>query len=420
VYVLDASVLLSDHRAVYKFGDNTVVVPVAVLVKLAELRDHPVLGYGAKRALIEIDALRADHGLREPIALENGGTLRFVGESNPSLLSVDLRQTPGAGARVLSIVRSLDGSILVSKDPGLRVLAGAEGLAAEDYRFQMPDSDWSGFVDLELIEDQINQLYSTGVLEGLDPSLPLNAGVRLKCGGLNSGLGRITGEGRLRIIPEEGHKIGKVTARNKGQSLAVDLLLDPEISCVSLGGPAGTGKTLLALAAALAAQGRDPNIRIIVIRSPEPLGGGKDKLGFLPGTLEEKMRVWSGAVIDALEVLDPGNAMNRIKSGAMKGNFVIEPEMHLRGRTFNKCIVIVDEVQNLTYDVLVSILERLGVGSTMILTHNARDQRDNPFATGAVETVIATLRGERMFGHVTLSEVERSPWAALVAKRLHG
>lgn len=424
-YVLDTSVLLAvGSRALSAFDEHAVVLPVVVLGELEGKRHHPDLGYAAREVLRALEDLRVAHGtLTDPIAVNDlGGTVRVeLNHQDASGLPESLRGSSN-DHRILAVAKNLSDEglpvTLVTKDIPLRLRASIAGIAAEEYRNeQVVTSAWSGMVHVEVPADVINRLYRDMGIETAElavyADLPINAGVVLTAGS-QSALARVHPDKVLRPLITEVHLNG-VTGRSAEQRIALSLLADPEVGIVSLGGNAGTGKSVLALAAGLDAVLKQRTHRRVIVFRPLYAVGGQD-LGFLPGTALEKMNPWGEAVHDALESISDGDMANVLKS---KGALEVLPLTHIRGRNLTDTFVIIDEAQNLERSVLLTALSRLGEGSRAVLTHDVA-QRDN-LRVGrhdGIASVVATLKGHPLFGHVTLTKSERSPIAALVSEVL--
>ena len=419
-YVLDTSVLLADALALERFDGHDVVLPLVVLSELEAKRHHGELGYMARGALRHLESLRTRHGsLTTPIPLEHGGTLRIeINHVDGSLLPAPMRDASN-DARILAVADSLAREgldvVVVTKDLPLRLKASILGLGAEEYRNELaPRDEWTGLVELDVAPAVVDQLYERGFVD-LDQAgeLPCHAGLVLRDGG-RSALARLHPDKRAHLLRSADGLFG-VVGRSAEQRVALDLLEDPEVGIVSLGGPAGTGKSVLALAAGLdAVLNRRTHKRIVVFR-PIFAVGGQD-LGFLPGDEREKMAPWGAAVMDALESIAPPATMDRVVAN---GLLEVLPLTHIRGRTLVDTWVILDEAQQYERPVLVTALSRLGQGSRVVLTHDIA-QRDN-LRVGrydGVMSVISALTGDPLFAHVTLSRSERSPIAALAASIL--
>ncbi len=418
-YVLDTSVLLSDPGALARFAEHEVVLPLVVVSELEGKRDHPELGWFARQALRLLDDLRIAHGrLDRPIPIANG-TLRVeLNHVDTSVLPPAVRGTDG-DSRILAVAANLaaDGAevILVSKDLPLRVKAASIGLTAQEYRAELAvNCGWTGMDELEISGAELNELYAAGRLE-LEAAreLPTHTGLVL-LSERGSGLGRVAPDKSVRLVRGDREAFG-VHGRSAEQRVAIDLLLDPDIGIVSLGGRAGTGKSALALCAGLeSVLERRAHKKVIVFR-PLYAVGGQD-LGYLPGDSAEKMGPWAQAVFDTLGALVSADVVEEI---LVRGLLEVLPLTHIRGRSLHDAFVVVDEAQSLERGVLLTVLSRLGQGSRVVLTHDVA-QRDN-LRVGrhdGVNAVIEALKGHPLFAHVTLTRSERSPIAALVTEML--
>jgi PhoH-like ATPase len=297
----------------------------------------------------------------------------------------------------------------------MRVKASAVGLEADEYRAELVvESGWTGMTELEVAATMIDELYDEGAID-LDQArdLPCNTGLVL-LSDRGSALGRVTAEKRVRLIRGDREAFG-IHGRSAEQRIALDLLLDPDIGIVSLGGRAGTGKSALALCAGLeAVMERRQHRRVIVFR-PLYAVGGQD-LGYLPGNEAEKMGPWGQAVFDTLGAVATQEVVDEVID---RGMLEVLPLTHIRGRSLHDAFVIVDEAQSLERTVLLTVLSRIGRDSRVVLTHDVA-QRDN-LRVGRHDGVVAVvekLKGHPLFAHVTLTRSERSPIAALVTEML--
>ena len=420
-FVLDTSVLLSDPHALLRFDEHEVVIPVVVVTELEAKRTHPELGYFARAALRLLDDLRVSHGrLDEPIPVgDAGGTIRV--ELNHTDLSVlpSGFQLGDNDTRILAVARNLaaDGHdvVLVSKDLPMRVKASSVGLAAEEYRAELVvESGWTGMAEADVAADLLDALYDETVVD-LDVArdLPCHTGLVL-LSDRGSALGRVTPEKRVRLVRGDREAFG-LHGRSAEQRIALDILLDPEIGIVSLGGRAGTGKSALALCAGLEAVLERRQHRKVVVFRPLYAVGGQD-LGYLPGTENEKMSPWAQAVFDTLGAVTTSEVVEEVLD---RGMLEVLPLTHIRGRSLHDAFVIVDEAQSLERNVLLTVLSRIGRDSRVVLTHDVA-QRDN-LRVGRHDGVVAVvekLKGHPLFAHVTLTRSERSPIAALVTEML--
>ncbi len=420
-YVLDTSVLLSDPLAPMRFAEHEVVLPVVVISELEAKRSHPELGYFARSALRLLDDLRVSHGrLDEPVSLgDEGGSLRVeLNHSDPLVLPAGLRQADD-DSRILAVARNLQAEghdvTLVSKDLPMRVKASAVGLAAEEYRAELAvDSGWTGMDELEVAGEVVDQLYANDRLDLPEArDLPCHTGVVL-ISERGSALGRVTADKQVRLVRGDREAFG-LHGRSAEQRVALDLLLDPEIGIVSMGGRAGTGKSALALCAGLEAVLERRQHRKVIVFRPLYAVGGQD-LGYLPGSESEKMNPWAQAVFDTLGALTTPAVVDEIVD---RGMLEVLPLTHIRGRSLHDAFVIVDEAQSLERNVLLTVLSRIGQGSRVVLTHDVA-QRDN-LRVGRHDGVVAVvekLKGHPLFAHITLTRSERSPIAALVTEML--
>jgi PhoH-like ATPase len=304
---------------------------------------------------------------------------------------------------------------LISKDLPMRVKASAVGLAAEEYRAELAiDTGWRGMAELDVEGAQLDEFYETGTLD-LEQArqLPCHTGVVLLSSN-GSALGRVTPAKDVRLIKADRDAFG-IHGRSAEQRVALDLLLDPTVGIVSLGGRAGTGKSALALCAGLeAVVERHQHSKVVVFRPLYAVGG--QELGYLPGTEGEKMAPWAQAVFDTLGAVASKVVIEEV---LQRGLLEVLPLTHIRGRSLHDAFVIVDEAQSLERNVLLTVLSRIGQGSRVVLTHDVA-QRDN-LRVGRHDGVVAVvekLKGHPLFGHVTLHRSERSPIAALVTDLL--
>jgi len=303
----------------------------------------------------------------------------------------------------------------VTKDVPLRVKAAALGLATDEYRaLGAVDAGWTGMAEVALEEQEIQSLYEHGTAYvPAAAELPTHTGLVL-LSGRGSALGRVAPDKSVRLVRGDRDAFG-LHGRSAEQRIALDLLLDPEIGIVSMGGRAGTGKSALALCAGLeSVMERRAHKKVVIFRPLYAVGG--QELGYLPGSENEKMAPWAQAVFDTLGALVSAEAVDEIVG---RGLIEVLPLTHIRGRSLHDSFVIVDEAQSLERGVLLTVLSRLGTNSRVVLTHDVA-QRDN-LRVGrhdGVTAVIEALKGHPLFAHVTLTRSERSPIAALVTEML--
>jgi PhoH-like ATPase len=420
-FVLDTSVLLSDPKAIFRFAEHAVVLPVVVVSELEAKRHDPEIGYFARQALRNLDELRIQHErLDFPIAVgDAGGSLRVeLNHSSMSVLPSGL-QLGDNDSRILAVAMNLanDGLdvVVVSKDLPLRVKAASVGLAAEEYRAELAvDAGWTGMAEVEVPSGTIDTLFANDTADVEEArDLPCHTGLVL-IGDRSHALARVLPDKSVRLIRGDRDAFG-LHGRSAEQRIALDLLLDPDIGIVSLGGRAGTGKSALALCAGLeAVLERRAHKKVVVFRPLYAVGG--QELGYLPGDAGDKMAPWAQAVFDTLGALVAEEVIDEIVHREL---LEVLPLTHIRGRSLHDAFVIVDEAQSLERGVLLTVLSRIGSGSRVVLTHDVA-QRDN-LRVGrhdGVAAVIEALKGHPLFAHVTLTRSERSPIAALVTELL--
>ena len=425
-FLLDTNVLLHDSNCLEVFADNEVIIPIPVLDELDQAKIRPdEKGRSARSIIRRLDELRALGSLNTGVRLPSGSLIRV--ELNhravlpPALSdSVDNRLIRTAiGLKQEDPSRPV---IVVTKDINLRVKCDALGIVAQDYEkdklAKTPDALYAGFETLAVPSATIDELYSQRVIDIELPEKNPNEFVLLQSMERegHSGLGRITKEGRLRAINPPNGAWG-ISPRNLEQKMALSLLLDPSVKLVTLVGRAGSGKTLLAAAAALH-QTVETKVfqRALMSRPVQPMG--RD-IGFLPGTVEEKLAPWMAALNDSLELLFARD-IDMLETYKRQGIIQVEPLTYIRGRSIPNSFMIVDEAQNLTLHEIKTIITRIGEGSKIVLTGDV-EQIDNPFvdfASNGLTNAIERLKGYEITGHVTLHKCERSELAELAAEAL--
>jgi PhoH-like ATPase len=416
VYVLDTSVLLSDPKAFERLKDKDLVIPLVVITELESKRNHPELGFAAREALRTLEKYRKSQNIIEKVQNSSNGSIKVEINNIFDSELPNAFKDPTNDNKILAVASNLaktEPVTLLTKDLPLRLKASVAGLCADDY---LPDEiidNWSGLLEINVTERELNDLYEDDeilVPEDIE-SIFENACLIVKSP-FGSALARKVDK---RIVRVNDRAVFGLRGRSAEQKLALDMLNDPDIGIVSIGGSAGTGKSLLALAAGLEAVMERRSHRRVVVFRPLYAVGGQD-LGYLPGTAEEKMSPWAAAVFDALEVFCGSNVIDHvIENGLLE----VLPLTHIRGRTLTDTFVIVDEAQNLEKMVLLTALTRIGENSKVILTHDVA-QRDN-LRVGkydGITSVISALVGEELFGHITLTKSERSPVAELVSHLL--
>ena len=439
-YVLDTCVLLADPHALHRFDEHDVVLPLVVIEELDRkktLMDD--VGRNARLALRLIEELRVEHGggLRDAVPLPGGGTLRI--ESN----HVDVELPPyldphKADHRILACSIGLEGT-LVTKDAALRIKGAQLGVETEDYRGDThPVAEhYEGVRELDVEPHLVDELHRDGKVQ-LDAEvadltggdLYVNECLVMRAGRSSSALGRVievNDEGLATVHKVHGHRnVFGMSPRDVRQTFAIDLLLDPEVACVSLMGMAGTGKTFLALAAGLEQVLEATAYRRVSVYRPL-VAVGKQEVGYLPGDLDEKLAPWMAAVHDNLYALlrrEDGRHGTRehrqiqttIESLVDRGQLELAAITYLRGRSITDEFVIVDESQNIELSALKVVLTRMAMGSKVVFCGDL-GQVDNPYISpyGGMAALIEKLKGTRLFGHVTLSKGVRSPLAEYAA-----
>lgn len=420
-YVLDTSVLLSDPLSLTRFAEHDVVLPIVVITELEAKRHHPDLGFFARQALRMLDELREIHGdLSKPLPIgDEGGHIHVeLNHQNTESLPVGFR-LGDSDTRILAVAKNLQEEghnvVLVSKDLPMRIKASASGIAAQEYRAALArDRGYTGMTHANITDDQLSELYDTGEvrIEELE-KLSVNHGFTLKSNS-GSALGRMNSDKIIELVPGDQQVFG-ISGRSAEQRVAIDLLNDDAVGIVSIGGPAGTGKSALALCAGLeAVMERRIQRKIIVFRPLFAVGG--QELGYLPGDQEEKMGPWAQAVFDTLSSMVSQNIIDEALS---RGLIEVLPLTHIRGRSLHDAFVIVDEAQSLERNVLLTMLSRIGQNSRVVLTHDVA-QRDN-LRVGrydGIVSVVEALKDHELFGHITLQRSERSRIAELVTQVL--
>ncbi len=436
-FVLDTNVLLHDPNALFKFEDNRVFIPITVIEELDHFKkDLNMLGRNARTVSKYIDRLREKGNLSEGVPLDHGGMLRiaFVEEGGrhlPPELRGDLADNQLLGVALAVRGREMDVPIVViTKDTNLRIKADALGIHAEDFESDRVDIDelYRGVREVPVGKDFIDRFYSAGECApppGAEDLFPNEYVVFRDASTGSSALARHEFASRkIRLLPTMKEDVWGIRPRNKEQHFALDILLDDSVKLVTLAGKAGTGKTLLAIAAGLRKTSDDEVYqRMLVSRPVLPMG--KD-LGFLPGDVEEKLKPWMQPIFDNVEYLFGFNKKKR--QGGVRGYqelmnmgiLEIEPLTYIRGRSIPNQFIIVDEAQNLSPHEVKTILTRAGENSKVVLTGDPY-QIDNPFvdsASNGLSHAVEKFKGESMAGHVLLVKGERSPLAELAANIL--
>jgi len=436
-YILDTNVLLHDPNSLLNFQDNHVLIPIEVVEEIDRFkRDSSELGQNARGVSRMLDSLRGTGRLSEGVTLQNGGHLRILldskggnGNANGNLHTTVQNVDNRILAHALMVKQGQPdvATVLVSKDINLRIKADAHGLSAEDYetdRVRLQDL-YSGMFDLAVTPEQIVKFRAEDEL-----ALPTNrqyfpneyCTLTEPANSRRAVLAKVDATGKKLVpIVDVREGVWGIKPRNREQHFAFDALLDDRIKLVTLMGKAGTGKTLMAMAAGLKRTVMDREFRRLVVARPT-ISMGKE-LGFLPGSLEEKLGPWMQPIHDALELLSDlnmGNDHRRSSDLLRSGTIVVEALSYIRGRSIANQFMIIDEAQNLTPLEVKTIVTRVGNGTKIIFTGDPY-QIDNPYvdsSSNGFNYLISKFRDHAIAAHVELQRGERSDLAELAANVL--
>ncbi|MBW6520523.1 MAG: PhoH family protein [Desulfoarculaceae bacterium] len=431
-FVLDTNVLLHNAESLTSFDDNYVILPMTVIEELDSFKRHnDELGRSARHVIRQIDQLRSQGSLKDGVTMENSGILQIV---------VEYKDMPGIfidmsvpDNRILAVAHALhqEGKkvIFVSKDINARLKADALGIDVMDFEKQKCNFDelYTGWREIQVATEMVDRFHQEKGVETEGFDFLDNEFVLLQdaANSKHSGLGRAVGPNSLLPLDARFETAWGVHSRSKEQRMALELLMDPAISLVTLIGQAGTGKTLLALAAGLECvlhlQGYE---KLLVSRPVIPMG--KD-IGYLPGTKDEKLSLWMQPIFDNLIYLmqkdhryEEGTVQQKVNNLFKDQLVELEALTYIRGRSIPRQFVIVDEAQNLTPHEVKTIISRAGEGTKMVLTGDPQ-QIDNPYldsSSNGLSYAVEKLKGQSLYGHVTLSKSERSPLSAIAAELL--
>ncbi|MFH1016743.1 MAG: PhoH family protein [Pseudomonadota bacterium] len=436
-YILDTNVLLYDPKAIFKFEDNEVVIPITVIEEVDHFKkDENETGRNARHFSRMLDELRIKGSLSTGVALPNGGKLRVdLGSKGPVRVQSLFTKRP-ADVSILAIAMDVKEKangqpvIFLTKDTNLRIRADALGLTAQDYEPDVISLDelYRGWQEVAWPSHQLDELIKAG--EAPLGNLKVHPNemllIRSQTSESQSVLARAQAAlGKIRVLRGFQRAVWGIHPKNLEQTFALDLLLDDAIKLVTLVGKAGTGKTLLAIAAGLQKVG-DESVyqRLLVSRPVFPLG--RD-LGFLPGTIEEKMMPWMQPIFDNVELLMGSSGRERRRGGnygyqelVHMGMLSIEPLTYIRGRSIPNQFLIVDEAQNLTPHEIKTVITRVGANTKIVITGDPY-QIDNPYvdsSNNGLTYTVERFKDEPMAGHMTLTKGERSPLAELASNLL--
>lgn len=436
IFVLDTNVLLHDPFALFRFQENSILLPITIIEEIDRFKkDMNETGRNARQVSRILDELRQKGSLASGIILESGGQLRvpLINGEMLGLIPSELSEQKGDN-RILAVAldaKNKSGQtpvILVTKDTNLRIKADAIGLKAEDYESDKVDISelYTGVAAMEVAPDQVDLFYSQGWIAA-EAHLQPNQYVVLRdsANPSHTAIGRFAND-QQRIVPivktgKEG--VWNIHSRNFEQTCALDALLNDSIKLVTLVGKAGTGKTLLAIAAGLQKTAEESVYnRLLVSRPVFPMG--KD-LGFLPGDIEEKLAPWMQPIFDNVELLLSGHEAEKRHSRGYRelmamGIMEIEPLTYIRGRSIPNQYLIVDEAQNLTPHEIKTIVSRAGEGTKIVLTGDPY-QIDNPYvdsSSNGLTYLVERFKGQELAAHITMTKGERSALAELAANLL--
>lgn len=436
LFILDTNVLLTDPHAIFAFDDNDVVIPIAVIEEIDAMKSREgSIGFNARMTSRLLDTLRLEGRLDQGVELENGGCLSIDVDRNGKVIPEGLAQDK-MDNRILSVAISAQkhlqkrykNIVVVSRDINMRIKANAFGLEADDYNKDKVEykSAYTGFIELNVSADLIETFYRDGGVTLEDQTLYPNQGVHLLSGNqsalgmYNPNTGRVEGLNFLNSAP------WGIRPRNREQRFAMELLLNDQIQVVTIVGKAGTGKTLLALAAGLS-KVTDEEVyrRLLVARPIIPMG--KD-IGYLPGGQDEKLRPWMQPIYDNLELLIYGaDGSKKEKDSSVSVEFLenkqyiqVEPLTYIRGRSIPDQFIIIDEAQNLSKHEVKTIITRAGKGTKVVLTGDP-EQIDNPYLdenSNGLTYVADRFKDVELAGHINLLQGERSPLAEIGSELL--
>lgn len=431
-YILDTNVLLHDPNSLLNFQENNVFIPIEVIEEIDRFkRESSELGQHARMVSRMMDGFRAIGSLSDGVKLPNGGHLRIVfkgvnGNGRPPISNTVDSKIVSCALDIQAHDKDIH-TVLVTKDINLRIKADASGLPAEDYETDRVNISelYTGMTEKTVSAEVLAKFRSNEELE-LDASMRYSPSEYCtlidEANPKRTALTKVDPTGK-KLVPiidvREG--VWGIKPRNREQHFAFDALLDDKIKIVTLMGKAGTGKTLMAMAAGLKRTIMDREFRRVIVARPT-VSMGKE-IGFLPGTLEEKLNPWMQPIHDALELLSDlnmGNEHRRSGDLMRSGSIVVEALSFIRGRSIANQFMIIDEAQNLTPLEVKTIITRAGEGTKIVLTGDPY-QIDNPYvdsASNGFNFIVSRFRPHGIAAHIELQKGERSELAELAANIL--
>jgi len=434
-YILDTNVYLTDANCLFHYKNNDVVVPLKVLDEIDKHKKRQdLVGSQARRIIRTLDKLREDGNLSKGIKMGEGKGIVTVKSYDPFILPDDLDMEDSDNQIIATALSEIKlnpqrKTILVTRDINMRVKCDSLNITTEDYSLEQVVEDigilYSGIQHLPTTTENIDKIYVSGsaTIPNISEKQLINPN---ECVVLVDELSEKKTaltcyshiRGSFELCKNFKETVWGIKPRNREQVLALNLLMNPAVPVVSLVGQAGSGKTLLALAAALEQTlGKEKRYRKLLVTKPvEPVG---KEIGFLPGTLEEKMLPWLAPIQDNLQFL-LGDDKITLDMYTEEGKIEIEAMTYIRGRSISNSFIIIDEAQNMNQHEIKTILTRVGEDTKIVLTGDV-EQIDNVYVdatTNGLSYIVEKLKGEALTGHITLTKGERSPVATMAAKIL--